>query len=187
MFMRISLVGVGLIVAVSAGVSAQQQLRPLVSAETSLKFVQAWRPVTVTGETRIVGTVIDIRQIPVVKAKVRLRNLNTGNIEQSTETNEKGEYAFEAVEPGSYVVEMVLTDGTIIALSNAGALARYETLQTVVQLPGRWNLESRKVDRIQNLSDFVGLSSALSITAQTLTMAAEQNIAPLDRGEPVSP
>lgn len=187
MFTRISLVGFGLVLAVGAGVTAQQPLRPLMSAETSLKFVQPWRPATVTGETQIIGTVIDIRHVPVANAKVRLRNLHTGRIEQEAETNEKGEYRFLVVEPGTYVVEMVMAGGTIIALSNAGALARYETLQTVVQLPGRWNLQTRNVDRIQNVSDFVGMSSALTMTAATLTMAVEQNITPRDAGEPVSP
>ena len=185
MITRIAFVGFGLLMAVGAGVTAQQQVRPLVSAETSLRFMQPWQPSTVTGATQIIGTVIDIRQVPVANAKVRLRNLNTGQIEQEAITNEKGEYVFEVVEPGSYVVEMVMIDGTIIALSNAGVLRRYETLQTVVQLPGRWNMVTRNVEKIQNASDFVGMSSAL--TMATLSMAVAQNITPLDPGEPVSP
>lgn len=185
MFTKISLVGFGLIMAVGAGVTAQQG--GLVPGETSLKFLQPWKPATVTGETQIIGAVIDIRQMPVANAKVRLRNLNTGRIEQEATTNDKGEYAFALVEPGSYVVEMVMVDGTIIALSNAGALARYETLQTLVQLPGRWNVANRNMEMTQKVSDFVGMSSALTMTAATLTMAGEQNISPLDAGEPVSP
>jgi len=185
MFTRISLVGLGLIVAVGAGVTAQQ--RALAPGETSLKFVEVWRPTTVSGPTQIIGSVIDIRQIAVANVKVRLRNLRTGKIEMETESDDQGNYAFDVVEPGSYVVEMVMTDGTIIALSNAGALARYETLQTVVQLPGRWNVVNRNVEMVQKVSDFVGLSSALTMTATTLNMAVEQNITPLDPGEPVSP
>ena len=183
MFMKISLVGFGLIVAVGAGVTAQQMVPP----ESTLKFVQVWRPATVTGQTQIIGMVIDIFQVPVANAKVRLRNLNTGQIEQEAQTNDKGEYVFAIVEPGTYVVEMVLIDGTVIALSNAGALLRYETLRTLVQLPGRWDIAARNIVMTQKVSDFVGLSSALSITAATLTMAVEQNITPLDAGEPVSP
>lgn len=183
MLMRISLVGFGLVVAVGAGVTAQQMVPP----ESTLRFVEVWRPTTVTGETQIIGVVIDIFQVPVANAKVRLRNLNTGQIEQEAQTNDKGEYVFGSVEPGTYVVEMVLLDGTIIALSNAGSLLRYETLQTVVQLPGRWDALARSVVMTQKVADFVGLSSALSITAQTLTMAVEQNITPIDAGEPVSP
>jgi len=187
MFSRISLVGFGLVLAVGAGVTAQQQVRPLTSGETSLRFMQPWKPATVTGHTQIIGSVVDIRQVPVANVKVRLRNLNTGKIEQETVSDEQGNYVFEVVEPGSYVVEMVMVDGTIIALSNAGALARYETLQTVVQLPGRWNVVERNVEMSQRLSDFVGMSSALTMTAATLNMAVEQNITPLDPGEPVSP
>ena len=187
MFIRISLVGLGLMVAVGAGETAQQQVRPLTSAETSLRFMAPWKPATVTGQTRIIGTVIDIRQVPVAHAKLRLRNLNTGRIEQEAESDDQGNYEFAVVEPGSYVVEMVLVDGTVVALSNAGALARYETLQTVVQLPGRWNVVARNVEMVQRVSDFVGMSSALTMTATTLTMAVEQNITPLDAGEPVSP
>jgi hypothetical protein len=149
--------------------------------------VQAWRPATVTGQTQIIGTVIDMRQVPVANAKVRLRNLNTGRIEQEAQTNEKGEYAFAVAEPGTYVVEMVMADGTIIALSNAGALARYETLQTVVQLPGRWDIADNRMELTTDMSNFVGMSSASTMTAATLTMAVEQNITPLDAGEPVSP
>ena len=185
MFTRVSLVGLGLIVAVGAGVTAQQ--RGLVPAETSLRFVEVWRPTTVTGPTQIIGAVVDIRQAPVANAKVRLRNLRTGKIEMETSSNDQGNYEFTLLEPGSYVVEMVMVDGTIIALSNAAALARYETLQTVVQLPGRWNVVERNVEMVQKVSDFVGLSSALSMTATTLNMAVEQNITPLDPGEPVSP
>lgn len=187
MFTRITLVGIALVVAVGAGVTAQQQVRPLMSAETSLRFMQPWKPATVTGQTQITGTVVDIRQMPVAYAKVRLRNLNTGRIEQETESDAQGNYTFALVDPGSYVVEMVLVDGTIVALSNAGAVARYETLQTVVQLPGRWNAVVRNVEMVQKVSDFVGLSSALTMTATTLTMAVEQNVTPLDPGEPVSP
>jgi len=183
MFKRISLVGFGLILALGAGVTAQQFVPP----ESTLKFVQVWRPATVTGQTQIIGTVIDIRQVPVANARVRLRNLNTGQIEQEGQTNDKGEYVFAIVEPGTYVVEMATVEGTIIALSNAGTVARHETLQTVVQLPGRWNISTRNMEMTQKVSDFVGLSSALSMTAATLTMAIEQNITPLNAGEAVSP
>lgn len=183
MLTKIALVGFALIVAVCTGVTAQQHIPP----DPTLRFIQPWRPATVTGQTQIVGIVVDIRQVPVANAKVRLRNLNTGRIEQETETNDKGEYVFAVVDPGTYVVEMVTAAGSIAALSNAGTLARYETLQTVVQLPGVWNIASRDVVMQTHMSNFVGMSSASTMTAATLTMAVEQNITPLDPGEPVSP
>src|SRR5687768_11502389 len=98
MFKKVSLVGFGLIVALCTGGTAQQMIPP----EPSLKFVQPWRPATVTGQTQIVGSVVDIRQMPVANAKVRLRNLTTGRIEQEAETNDKGEYVFALVDPGTF-------------------------------------------------------------------------------------
>jgi hypothetical protein len=37
----------------------------------------------------------------------------------------------------------VMADGYVVGLSNAGSLARFETLQTVIQLPGRWSGRGR--------------------------------------------
>ncbi len=179
------LVGFGLLLAVGGGAAAQQG--GLVPPPSTLTFSEAWRPSTVTGLTQIIGMVIDIRQVPVPNVKVQLRNLNTGEVEQEAATNEKGEYLFAVVEPGTYVVEMVLIGGYVVALSNAGSLARYETLQTVVQLPGRWDVLARNIVMTQKMADFIGMSSETTMTATTLTLATDQNIAPVDSGEPVSP
>lgn len=183
---RIWLAGFGLIVAVSAGVFAQQgfgQVPPL----SGLRLTEPWRPASGKGQTEVIGAVVDIRQVRVAMASVQLRDLNSGLVQQETETNQNGEYLFVVPEPGTYVVEMVLDGGSIVALSNAGSVARYETLQTVVQLPGRWNASARSVVMEQSMTDFVGMSSAATMTAATLTIAAGQNITPVDAGEPVSP
>lgn len=177
------------VIAVSAiAVSAKQSgVASLVPRVQSLKFAEPWRPNGASSATRVIGTVIDIRQVPVARAKVQLRNLATGNVDQVTESNDNGEYAFEMEEPGTYVVEMVLIDGYVISLSNAGSLARFETLQTVIQLPGRWDAVMNNVVAEQNLTGFLGMSSATSMTNATLAIAAEEDVATADAGEPVSP
>jgi hypothetical protein len=118
---------------------------------------------------------------------VQLRNLKDGNILASDDTNQLGEYEFSLIEPGSYVVEMVMVDNYVIALSNAGSLARYETLQTVVQLPGRWDYATRSVIAPVNASSFFGMGSANTMTSSTLAMAVDSDIRPITAGEPVSP
>lgn len=178
---------VGLIIATSTGLAAQGTVRRVQPPTSGLRFAQAWLPPTTRGDTKIIGTVIDIRQVPVSGAKVQLRNLVTGEIQQEAESNDNGEYEFTVVDPGTYVVEMVLVDGYVIALSNAGTLARYETLQTVVQLSGRWDSLAASVVMPTNMTNFVGMSAAATMTADTLALAAQQNIAPVDAGEPVSP
>ena len=178
----ISVAVIGLVLA-GISVAAEQSFVP---PPAGLKFSESWLPAG-KGDTRIVGTVIDIRQVPVTYVKVQLRDLDSGALVGETETNANGEYAFEVLNPGNFVVEMVLVDGYVIALSNAGALARYETLQTVIQLPGRWDAVRRIMIRNQITLGFVGVSSETSMTGATLARALDQSISPVDAGEPVSP
>jgi hypothetical protein len=135
----------------------------------------------------VIGTVIDILQVPVAYARVQLRDLKSGIVLANGDTDQLGEYEFTQVEPGTYVVEMLVGDNYIVALSNAGTLARYATLNTVVQLPGRWDTKLRTVIGIVAVSNFFGIGSNNSMTASTLNMAADHEIRPVDAGEPVSP
>lgn len=178
----------GLLAVSAAGLSARQSgVATLVPRVQNLKFAEPWRINRGGGATRVIGTVIDIRQVPVARAKVQLRNLTTGVVDQVSESNANGEYAFETENAGTYVVEMVLVDGYIISLSNAGSVSRYETLQTVIQLPGRWNAAVNSMIPQQSFTGFVGVSAETSMTNATLTIAANQSITPVDAGEPVSP
>jgi len=103
------------------------------------------------------------------------------------ERTPNGEYQFVVEEPGTYVVEMAMVDGYVLALSNAGTLSRYETLQTVVRLPGRWDGTLNRMSIPQNPVNFLGMSAVTTMTATTLALAADMNVAPVDPGEPVSP
>lgn len=151
-----------------------------------VKFAQPWRPAGLGGDTRIIGTVIDIRQTPVAHVKIQLRSLVTGTVASQVESNENGEYEFSAADPGTYVVEMVMVDGYVVALSNAGTLGRYETLRTLVQLPGRWDAQLRNMILLQSSSAFFGMSAQTTMTAATLTLAVDANIAAINPGEAVS-
>jgi hypothetical protein len=175
-----------ILLATAAGLHAQGTAT-LVRPRVNVSFAEPWRPANGAGETRVVGQVIDIRQAPVAQARVQLRNLGSGLVQQHDETDANGEYAFSVENPGTYVVEMIMVDGHVIALSNAGALARFETLQTIVQLPGRWDSLARAMVMSQNVVNFVGMSAATTMTAQTVAIALEQSIQPVDSGEPVSP
>ncbi len=176
-----------LLIATGTGVMAQPStIRRVLPQKQSVSFAESWRPPG-SGQTRIIGTVIDIRMVPVARVKVQLRNLVNGTVQQATESDDTGEYEFDIDSPSTYVVEMVMVDGYVVALSNAGSLARYETMRTVVQLPGRWDSERRNMTIPQNGSDFLGRTASSSMTSTTMTMAVTQNITPLNSGEPVSP
>ena len=173
-----------LLVLTAVGLDAQGTAT-LMRQRQGIRLAEPWRPTKGNRDTKIIGQVIDIRQVPVAYAKVQLRSLINGAVQQESSADGNGEYQFTVDDPGTYVVEAVLLDGYVLALSNAGTLARYETLQTVVRLPGRW--EANRMVMLQNMSSFMGMSAATTMTAQTVRIALEQSIQPVDSGEPVSP
>jgi len=171
--------------ATSSVLLAQSGSIRLATPPSAPKFAESWRPAGIAGDTKIIGTVIDIGQVPVAYAKVQLRSLITGTVQHEGQSNENGEYEFAIDSPGTYVVEMVV-DGYVAAVSNAGSLARFETLRTLVQLPGRWNIQLRNMVMPQNTTSFLGMSAQSTMTSATLNLALVMNIAPVNSGEPVS-
>jgi hypothetical protein len=182
---RIFVVLSALIAVASVSTLAQQTFTPARSG------VRGWEPYSPEGTrrsaTKVIGSVIDIHQVPIAYASLILRNLATGLAEQQGKSNENGEYEFTVLQPSTYVVEMVVVDGNVLAISNAGSVGRYETLNTVVQLPGRWEAGRSQMVMPQNLSNYFGMSAQTSMTAATLQAAFDQKITPADAGEPVSP
>ena len=158
-----------------------------IPAPTGVRLAERWRPAEAQGDARITGVVLDVRQVPVGHAKVQLRNLLTSAVEQETTADGNGAYEFIVSNPSTYVVEMVTASGTIVALSNAGSVGRSETLQTAVRLSGRWDAPNSRVVPFQNVAHYFGMSSQATMTAATLGLAADLNIATSDPGEPVSP
>jgi hypothetical protein len=185
-------IGVGLVIALGVVVSAEQRgtvtlgRPPATGLSNALKFSAPWRPAN-GASTRIIGTVIDIKQVPIANVKVRLRNITTGEIMAETESDANGEYAFPELDPGLYVVEMFIDNRYIVALSNTGTVARFETLQTVIQLPGRWDLGSQSVMAVNDPALFMGMSAATTFTAATLVTAVTQEIPTSDQGVQTSP
>lgn len=152
-----------------------------------IRLLQPWVPEGQSGDTKIIGTVIDITQTPVANARVQLRDLNSGAVKQEAVAGSAGEYEFTVVEPGTYVVEMVITTGQVVGLSNAGSVGRYQTMNTVIILPGRWDASRSLMTMQQSMTSFFGMSSQKTMTAATLQAATDANVTPADPGEPVSP
>jgi hypothetical protein len=66
----------------------------------------------------IAGTVSDPQSRPIVEARVRLRNLVTGRIDQTAVTNAAGEFRLVAVPETPYVVELADAEGRIVSISD---------------------------------------------------------------------
>ena len=139
-------------VATVAGLAAQGAGHARAAAASGRAFAEPWRPAAAVASTKIVGTVIDIRQVPVAYAQVAAaQSRDRHGRSRAASPTRTASISSPIDEPGTYVVEMVLVDGYVLALSNAGSLARYETLRTVVQLPGRWEASARGMVMPQNV------------------------------------
>src|SRR5512143_646641 len=96
------------------------------------------RPAGTSGSgARIVGAAWNSDSQPIPNASLRLRNVVTGRIEATTIANSAGQFTFENVKRGSYVIEMVTDSGKVIALGHTFAVAPGETVATFVRLASK--------------------------------------------------
>lgn len=119
--------------------------------------------------TTILGTAWKADNTPIPLAQLRLRNLVTGRVEATTISNDAGQFAFEHVEGGNYVVELLNEAGKVQIVGHAFTIAPGETVATFV----------RAGTKVPWFSGFFGNSvSAVSSTAASEGITA---IAPVTR------
>lgn len=177
-----------LVIAASALMSAQAgTVRFMPPQPRSVRLIEPWLPPGRSSDTKIIGSVLDILQAPVSYARLQVRDLTNGRVLEEGLSGEQGEYEFTVAEAGTYVVEMIGDVGQVVALSNAGLLPRYQTMNTIIQLPGRWDQYRNTLILPQSVTSFVGMSAQTTMTASTLQAATDANVTPADPGEPVSP
>lgn len=84
--------------------------------------------------TSITGAAWNADSTPIKGANLRLRNVVTGKVEAVTKANEAGQFSFENVEGGNYVVELVSDSGHIETVGHVFTIASGETVATFVRL-----------------------------------------------------
>jgi len=83
------------------------------------------------------GVAWDSDNSPIPKAKVRLRNTHSGRVEANTVTGDQGQFAFNAINGGSYVVELLSDLDRVLAVGQSFRVEAGETVATFVRLPPR--------------------------------------------------
>jgi hypothetical protein len=97
----------------------------------------AAKAASVARSTSVRGVVWNADNTPFPNAKVRLRNLQTGRVDASATANENGQFTFDSLEGGSYVIELVGDDDKVIALGQSFRVEPGETVATFVRLGAR--------------------------------------------------
>jgi hypothetical protein len=87
--------------------------------------------------TTIQGNALDSTNAALPNHAVRLRDVRFGRIVETTTTDKSGLFAFRGVDPGSYVVELVGNDQTVLAASQILYVDAGEAVSAIVKLPFR--------------------------------------------------
>ena len=109
-------------------------------------------------------------------ATMRLRDARAGHIVDMQVTDRAGLFAFHPVEPGTYVVEIVASDQTILAASQMLTLGPGDAVSVVVKLPFR----------LRPFGFLLGRSGA-AIAAVAAAAAASGVLGAAVTGQPISP
>lgn len=108
---------------------------------------------------------------------VRLRDARFGRIVESQMTDKSGIFTFKSLDPGSYIVEMMGNDYSIMAASQVLNINAGEAVSAVVKLPFR----------IPPFAGVLGNITPTTAVAITTEAAASSLLAVTTAGEPTCP
>jgi hypothetical protein len=139
---RLSTIGFTAILAMLAA-SAPQAQAPAASAARAARVTpRALSPRMLPGTseavfTTIQGNALSATNSPLPERPVRLRDARLGRIVDAQYTDKAGLFAFRAVDPGNYVVELVDADQSVLASSEMLTVEAGQIVSTFVKLPFR--------------------------------------------------
>ena len=101
--------------------------------------IRPGRPAPGTGATRarttsIQGGAWSADNTPIPHANLRLRNVVTGKIEATAVADEHGQFVFNGIPEGTYLVELVTPAGKVLTVGHTFVVAPGETVATFVRL-----------------------------------------------------
>ncbi len=152
---------------------------PLTAQQPSTRVGSASRVAVARGKyalTIIQGNALDSANGPMSNVVVRLRDARFGRIVDTQLTDKSGLFTFRGIDPGSYIVEIVANDQSILAASQLLNVNAGEALSAVVKLPLR----------VPPFAGLIGAAAPSSATA-IATQAVASGIVALVPTSPVSP
>ena len=129
-----------------------------------------------TASTMIHGNALDSTDGQLANVMVRLRDARFGRIVETQYTDQSGMFAFKGLEPGSYVVEILANDQSILAASQLLNINAGEAVAAVVKLPFH----------VPPFAELMGTTTTKSAAALVL-QAAASGITALVPTAPISP
>jgi hypothetical protein len=126
--------------------------------------------------TTIKGNAVDSTDRQLGNTLVRLRDARVGRIVETQLTDKAGAFSFNGLDPGSYIVEVMASDQTVLTASQLINVNAGEAVSALVKLPFR----------IPPFAGALGNNPA-SVAAVMTTAAASGVLATTLSGQPVTP
>src|SRR5687768_17831712 len=159
----------------ASSLSGQVPTAPPAAVDVPVQTVVGGSVVS-AAETGITGTVVTPQGEPLSNALVQARNLLTNEVEGATRTTETGEYAILNLEPGSYVLEIVDDEGSIVGTS-AFVAATAGTLVSAVTVTATTGVLSA-VTTTSGMVAALGATAARGVTAAAAAAGVAGVVAP---------
>jgi hypothetical protein len=113
---------------------AAQQPQPFSAARQAVRVLPGTRS---SAFTTIQGSALNSTNGILADTPVRLRDVRFGRIVDTTMSDKAGLFTFRGVDPGSYVVELIGKDQTILAASQVLNIDSGTAVSAIVKLPFR--------------------------------------------------
>lgn len=165
-----------LIIAGTLSIAAQQVPAGLTARAASSVMKTGLSKVRNDAFTTIQGNALNSTNGPMNDVLVRLRDARFGRIVNAQLTDKSGLFAFKAIDPGTYIVEIMANDQSVLAASQLLNVNAGEAVSAVVKLPFR----------IPPFAGVLGSTTTPSATA-VATEAAASSIASIVPTIPISP
>jgi hypothetical protein len=85
----------------------------------------------------VVGYLWSADSTPIPSATLRLRDVSSGHVALTTYSNENGEFSFDDIDGGAYVVEYVDARSHVLAVGSPFSVSAGETVSTLVRVGTR--------------------------------------------------
>ena len=147
---------------------------PAAAARTAPKLLPGTRPDVLTS---IQGSAVDSSNLQLSNTLVRVRDARIGRIVETQLTDKAGMFSFKALDPGSYIVELMANDQTVLTASQLINVNAGEAVSAIVKLPFR----------IPALAGILSNTTPATAAAMLATAAASGVLATTVSGQPVTP
>ena len=174
----LSIATLSLVAASLLPLTAQQQAASAENTARSTVSQAALARAKERALTSIQGNALSSTNGQMNNIVVRLRDARLGRIVDTQLTDKSGLFAFKALDPGSYIVEIMANDQkTVLAASQLLSVNAGEAVSAVVKLPFR----------IPPFAGILGQGTSTPTAAAVATAAAASGVAAVVATIPISP